>query len=125
MPPMTTKSATGLCFRKDLAENECGECSKPDPERSRIGLAEMSKEVATVLPKVAMRAVKPEQLRQLRAGEKQSHPTLEAHHDAFGNKVHDCTSSYRPRNKCNDRDKDGRARRKRAKAGGITAGDIG
>ena len=34
-----------------------------DPERSEIGLLQMSDEVARVLPEVAMRAVQPEQFR--------------------------------------------------------------
>ena len=50
-------------LQKDLAENEYGKCSKPDRERSEIGLAEMSEEMARVLPEIAMRAVKPEQFR--------------------------------------------------------------
>jgi hypothetical protein len=36
----------------------------------------MSEEKTRVLPEVAMRAVKPEQFRQLRAGEKESRPHL-------------------------------------------------
>jgi hypothetical protein len=66
--------------------------------------------MARVLPEIAMRAVKPEQFRQLRAGEKESHPAFEADHDAFGDEVNDRAGSHRPRDQRNDSDEDGGAR---------------
>jgi hypothetical protein len=53
----------GFVLEKDLAQNEYGQRSKPDRERSEIGLLQMSKEVTRVLPEIAVRAVKPEQFR--------------------------------------------------------------
>ena len=84
----------------------------------------MSEEVARVLPEVAVRAVKPEQFRQLRAGEKERHPAFEADHDTLGDEVHYGAGSHRPRDERNDRNEHGGGRRKLAEAGHITPGDL-
>jgi hypothetical protein len=48
----------------------------------------MLKEMAAVLPKISMRAVKAEKLGQLRAGQKEGDAAFEARHHAFGNEIY-------------------------------------
>ena len=91
MPPMTTNSATGRCFRTRLAEQQ--------QRRARRGRARATsdwcsprprEEVAHAIPEVAaMAAAEAEQLGQLRAGQKQRDAALEADEHGFREEVDD------------------------------------
>ena len=70
MPPTTTNSATGRCFRTPLAEQQQRQRADAQRERrpdwSRPGCAGNG---PIALPEVAVAAAEAEQLRQLRAGQ--------------------------------------------------------
>ena len=71
-----------------------------------------------------MGAGNPEELRQLRAGEKERHAALEADHDALGDEVDDRPGPDEPGEERDQRDEERRAGGERAEPGGIATGDL-
>src|SRR5512132_1774799 len=84
----------------------------------------MLKEMAAVLPKISMCAVKAEELGQLRAGQKEGDSAFEARHHAFGNKVYDYACFDEPRDESDECDQQGCTRGECAKASCITTCDL-
>src|SRR5215468_337980 len=84
----------------------------------------MFKEMAAVLPKISMCAVKAEELGQLCAGEKESDAALEAGHHAFGNEIYNDTCFDEPCDERDQRDKQSGSRSKRAEARCIATRDL-
>src|SRR5512132_507437 len=84
----------------------------------------MLKEMAAVLPKISMCAVKAEELGQLRAGQKEGDAAFEAGHHAFGNKTYNDACFNKPGDERDECDQQGCARRECAKACGITTCDF-
>jgi hypothetical protein len=80
---------------------------------------QMLKEMAAVLPKISMSAVKAKELGQLRAGEKEGDAALEARHHAFGNKIYNDSCLDEPRDERDQRDKQSGSRSERAETRGI------
>src|SRR3954469_9849593 len=63
----------------------------------------MREKVADVLPKITVRAMNAEQLRQLAAGEEQGDPALEPDHYAFGDEINDGARPGEPGDEEHDR----------------------
>ena len=57
IPPITTKSATGLCLKKIFAKNEQRERNSSDEKGHRVGFIQVFEEEACVSPKASMSAV--------------------------------------------------------------------
>src|SRR6476469_3135553 len=84
----------------------------------------MLKEMAAVLPKISMRAMKAEKLRQLRAGEKEGDSTFEAGHHAFGNEIYNDACFNEPGDERDECDQQSGSRSERAKSCGIATCDL-
>ena len=61
MPPMTTRSATGLCSRKIFPSISSASASS-DENGHRVGFIQVFEEEACVSPKASMSAVEAEKL---------------------------------------------------------------
>ena len=84
----------------------------------------MLKEMAAVLPKISMRAVKAEKLGQLRAGQKEGDAAFEAGHHAFGNEIYNDACFDEPGDERDECNKQSGSRSECAKACGITTCDF-
>ena len=91
----------------------------------RVGFAQAPEEVAHALPEIAVTAAEAEQLRQLRACQKQRHAALEADEHGFREEVDDGAGADRVGHERQRGDEEGRARGERGVARGIAAGDLG
>src|SRR5438874_10831169 len=71
-----------------------------------------------------MRSFEPEELRQLRAGYKQSDTAFEPDEDTFGNEVHDHPCLGQPRDETQAADNQRRARRQSPESCGVASSEI-
>ncbi|KAG0505829.1 MAG: hypothetical protein Udaeo_07950 [Candidatus Udaeobacter sp.] len=84
----------------------------------------MLKEMAAVLPKISMRAVKAEELGQLGAGQKEGDAAFEAGHHAFGNKIYNDACFNEPGDERDECNKQSGSRSECAKACGVATRDF-
>ena len=89
MPATTTSERHRTVREQLLAQDEHAESGGAEGEGGGVGLAEVREEVPHPLPEVAVRALEPEELRELRAGQVQGDPGLEAGHDRLGDEAHE------------------------------------
>ena len=96
MPAATTRSATGLIRKESPSDEKQAEGGDTEDERGGVRLGEVRDEVLHPLPEFAVGALEPEQLRELRAGQMQGHPGLEAGHDRLGDEAHEASRARGP-----------------------------
>ena len=104
--------------QQPLAEDEQAQRRRAEREGRGVRLPEVREDVPHPLPEVAVAALEPEELGQLRAGEVQGHPGLEAGHDRLGDEVHEAPRAQQPGHEAErgDEERGGRGERGVARA---------
>ena len=124
MPATTTRSDTGRFGSSHFPSSEHAERGDAEGERRGIRLAEVREEVAHPLPEIAVAALEPEELRQLRAGQVQGDPGLEAGHDRLGDEAHEAPRAHEPGDERQGGDDQGGGRRECRVACRVAPGEV-
>ncbi len=116
----------GAVLQNGLAEQEEEKRDHTQRQGRRVGVAQAPEEVAHALPEIAtVAAAESEQLRQLRAGQKQRHAALEADQHGFREEIDDGAGTDRVGHKRDRGDEQRRGGGERRVACRIAAGNLG
>ena len=124
IPATRTRSDTGRFGSTRLPRISRRQRGRAEGEGRGVRLPEVREDVPHPLPEVAVAALEAQELGELRAGEVQGHPGLEAGHDRLGNEAHEAPRAQQPGREAERGDEERGGRREHRVAPRVATGEV-